>query len=129
MKKIYIFGNPLVPQDSFPFQFINELSRTFSEVDFQITDPNENFPPTCERNLVILDTVKAIKKPTLFDLDDFESKKTSPVSPHDYDLLFHLLLLRKLKKIDTVSIIGIPQNTRIAFTSVRSIIRKVLAQY
>ncbi len=129
MRKIYVFGNPLIPQDSFPFQFINELSRAFPDIDFHITDPNENFPPTSEKNLVILDTVKGIKKPMLFDLDDFESKGATPISPHDYDLLFHLLLLRKLKKINTVKLIGIPQNSRTAFTSIQSMIRKALASY
>jgi hypothetical protein len=47
----------------------------------------------------------------VLDLDDpdlsFDGKKT-PISPHDYDLLFHLLLLKKLKRINKVIIIGVP---------------------
>lgn len=106
--KIYVFGNPLVKEDSVPLGLLPDLKKLFPKVTFIITDPNENFPPKNEKDLVILDTVKGIKKPTLFNLDDFEKTKNTPVSPHDYDLLFHLLLLKKLKKIDSIKIIGIP---------------------
>ncbi len=108
MKKIYIFGNPLVLEDSIPFQFIDELKQIFPQIDFKIVDPNENFPPEGEKELVILDTVKGISKPEILDLDNFEKQTKTPISPHDYDLLFHLLLLKKMKKINKVQIIGIP---------------------
>ncbi len=106
--KIYVFGNPLVKEDSVPLVLLPKLKEKFPEAKFIVTDPNENFPPAGETNLVILDTVKGIKKPTLLDLNRCMTNKKTPISPHDYDLLLHLLLLKKMKKIESVKIIGIP---------------------
>lgn len=109
--KIYVFGNPLVPEDSQPLKFIDELSKTFPQVVFKIVDPNENFPPKEEKDLVILDTVKGIKEPMILYLDDFDppvGRKKTLISPHDYDLLFHLLLLKKLKRIKKVIFLCVP---------------------
>lgn len=106
--KIYVFGNPLVKEDSTPLKLLPSLKKMFQKIEFIIIDPNENFPPPDKKELMILDTVIGIKKPSLLNMDDFEKNKNTPVSPHDYDLLFHLLLLKKLKKIDAVRIIGIP---------------------
>lgn len=106
--KIYVFGNPLIAKDSSVYPLVVELKRFSPDIEFVFADPHENFPPERERNLIILDTVKGIKKPRLFDLSDFEDKGKTPVSLHDYDLLIHLLLLKKLKRIESVKIIGIP---------------------
>lgn len=106
--KIYVFGNPFVRDDSIPLQILPRLKQKFPTVQFEVTDPNENFPPANEKNLTILDTVKGIEKPMIFNLDNFAKQSKTPISPHDYDLLFHLLLLKKIKKIETVKIIGIP---------------------
>lgn len=105
---IYIFGNPLLLNDSLPLKWKSRLKKLFPEIKFELADPNENFPRTGERNITILDTVVGIKEPMILDLDDFEKNKKSPISPHDYDLLLHLLLLKKLKKINSVKIIGLP---------------------
>lgn len=119
--KIYVFGNPLVKEDSIPLKLLPDLIKSFPKVEFIITDPNENFPPHGEKDLIILDTVIGIKKPTVLNLDDFEKNKGTPISPHDYDLLFHLLLLKKLKKINNAKILGIPYDTTI------ETIRKIIA--
>lgn len=108
MKKIYVLGNPLVTEDSIPLQFLPDLKKSFPEIEFLLVDPNENFPPEGEKNLLILDTVIGIKKPTLLDLNRFMTNKKTPISPHDYDVLLHLLLLKKMKRIESVKIIGIP---------------------
>lgn len=108
--KIYIFGNPLLKEDSAPLKIIHNLQHTFPDVKFIVTDPNENFPPEGEKDLVILDTVKGIKKAKMFALVDLQKIQKSPNSPHDYDLGMHLLLLKKLKKINSVKIIGVPQD-------------------
>lgn len=106
--KIYIFGNSLIKEDSLPLKLIEQLKKDFPEIEFILADPNENFPPKNEKKLVIIDRVKGIKEPMILNLDDFESKNKTPISPHDYDLLFHLLFLKKLKRINKVLIIGIP---------------------
>lgn len=106
--KIYVFGNSLVDEDSLPLKLLAQLKNAFPKTEFVIADPNENFPQENERDLIILDTVKGIKSPKIFRLDDIQKLKKSPDSPHDYDLGMHLLLLKKLKKINSVKIIGIP---------------------
>lgn len=106
--KIYVFGNPLVREDSTPLKLLPQLKLKFPKIEFIVTDPNEDFPPEGEKDLLILDTVKGIKKPMLLDLNDLQSIQSTPISPHDYDLMFHLQLLLKLKKIKSAKIIGIP---------------------
>lgn len=107
---IYIFGNSLLSDDSLPLQLLPDLQKSFPNIIFVHQDPNEDFPPPTERNPHIIDTVAGISKPLLLDLSDLKLIEQTPVSPHDYDLLFHLLLLKKLKKIDGAKIFGIPQS-------------------
>ena len=127
--KIYVFGNPLVKNDSIPLMMIPELEKSFPDIQFIITDPNENFPPENEKDLIILDTVKGITEARLFDLSDLKEISQSPISPHDYDLLFHLLLLKKRKIIDRVKIIGVPLlYDRTKVVQVKKLIRKLISQ-
>ncbi|OGK16928.1 hypothetical protein A2774_00325 [Candidatus Roizmanbacteria bacterium RIFCSPHIGHO2_01_FULL_39_12c] len=106
--KIYVFGNSMVKEDNLGIKIIPELKKFYPEISFEIVDPNENFPPENEKNLTVIDTVEGLKKPKLFTLADLREFQKTPNSPHDYDLGMHLLLLKKLKKIDTVNIIGAP---------------------
>lgn len=106
--RIYVFGNPYLKADSLPLKILTDLEQAFPQIKFEVVDPNENFPPEREKDLIILDTVKGIKKPKIFGLNDLQEIQKSPNSPHDYDLGMHLLLLKKLKRIASVKIIGIP---------------------
>lgn len=107
--KIYVFGNLLLKKDNLPLRILPKLQKVFPQISFQVVDPNENFPPHNEKEIIILDTVIGIAEPKIYNFEDLQEIKKSPVSPHDYDLLMHLLLLKKLKKIDRVKIIGLPQ--------------------
>ena len=106
--KIYVFGNPLVKEDSLPLKILPKLKKIFSQIKFKVVDPNENFPPRNEKKLIILDTVQGLKQPKIIKLTDLQELKKTPNSTHDYDLGMHLLLLKKLKKIKSVKIIGLP---------------------
>ena|SRR3989344_5283581 len=110
--KIYIFGNPLIKEDSLPIKIIPELKKAFPDILFEVVDPNENFPPANEKDLIIIDTVRGLKKPKIFGLNDLQEIQKSPNSPHDYDLGLHLLILKKLNKIKSVKILGIPIKIR-----------------
>lgn len=110
--KVYVFGNPLIKEDSLPLKIIPNLKKKFPRINFIIYDPNENFPPKDEKNLLIIDTVIGINQPMLFDLNDLSEANKTPISPHDYDLLFHLQLLKKMKKINRVKIIGLPADIK-----------------
>lgn len=107
--KIYVLGNPLVKEDSYPLELIPQLSKIFPWINFERVDPNENFPLKSEKKIIILDTIIGISQPVILDLDDLEEKGKTPVSLHDYDLLFHLLLLKKTGRLGQVIIIGIPE--------------------
>lgn len=107
--KIYVLGNQLLDFDNRPVKLLPYLKKKFPFINFVLVDPNENFPNKNEKKLIILDTILGIKTPMILTLDDFEKKKKTPLSPHDYDLLFHLLLLKKLRKIEKATIIGLSQ--------------------
>lgn len=117
--KIYCVGNKLVKKDQVPILYVLRLCREFPDIMCVEADPNENFIP--EDGSVIIDTVKGIDEVTWFDsLDAFE--QTRSVSPHDYDLGFHLRLLQKLNKISRVCILGIPQHEADYF---KEIVKKI----
>ena len=102
---VYIIGNSLIPEDSAPVRLLPDLRSRFPQVSFIEADPNENFIP--EDGSIIIDTVKGITAPQWFtDIIQFE--QTRSVSPHDYDLVLHIRLLLKLKKITRIRILGIP---------------------
>lgn len=104
--KIYIVGNPLVQQDRLPYALLPILRERFPSVVFEEADPNENFVP--EPGGIILDSVAGIDDVRWFEnLDAFIV--TNSVSPHDYDLGFHLQLLKKIHKISNIKILGLPQ--------------------
>lgn len=107
VRRVYMIGNPLVSQDSLPLKILPRLRQRFPEIDFVEIDPTEEFIP--EKNSIIIDTVLGIDKVTWFNsLENFSAPKT--VSPHDYDLGFHLRMLRKLGKLDKIRILGIPSD-------------------
>lgn len=119
--KIYLIGNKLDPQDSLPYMLKNTLVSVYPHIRFKEADPNENFIP--ENNAYIMDTVVGIPHVRYFDsLTDFQTIK--PVSLHDFDLLFHLKFLLKLKKISNVRIIAIP--ARISQSEVLAELRELI---
>lgn len=123
--KIYVFGNLLVAEDSLPLLILPQLQKQFPDIHFSVVDPNENFPPDGERDLIILDVVKGLSEVTLLDYSDLATIDQTPISPHDYDLLLHLLLLKKMERINKVKIIGIPQkniNKNALFTHILELI-------
>jgi len=63
--RIYVFGNLLVKEDSSSLKLLPELQKKFPKIEFIVVDPNENFPPAGEKDLIILDTVLGIKEPMI----------------------------------------------------------------
>ncbi|MBU0530074.1 MAG: hypothetical protein KKC05_00195 [Nanoarchaeota archaeon] len=104
--KIFVFGNPLVDQDSLPLKLITHLQESFPEIIFVELDPQENLEDI-GGSPVILDTVFGIKEVKV--IEDIDKLEDSPrFSMHDFDLGTNLKLLRKMGKIDSVKIIGVP---------------------
>lgn len=107
-KTIYILGNELLETDTIPIKIVPELQKLFPSVQFTHIDPTEEFPETAEKNLLLIDTVIGIQKPERFEgLDVWQ--RSPRVSVHDFDLPVELGLMKKLGKIESVTIIGVPQ--------------------
>jgi Ni,Fe-hydrogenase maturation factor len=105
MKTIYVFGNPLVKEDSLPLKLIGKLRKEFPSLEFKELDTVEDLE--LEKELNIIDTVKGIKKVEL--IEDIDKIITDKIySMHDFDLGYNLKLLKKMKMIDKVRIFGIP---------------------
>ncbi len=108
-KTIYVFGNPLVREDSLPLKLIDKLRKEFPSLQFKEFDTVEDFE--LEKELNIIDTVKGIKKVEL--IEDIDKIITDKIySMHDFDLGYNLKLLKKMRMIDKVRIFGIPSDMK-----------------
>ena len=109
--RVYIFGNPDLPEDSLPLQLLPTLRKNFPDIKFEALDPNEEWDPPEE--LTVIDTVVGINEVTVYDnLETFSN--TPRVTMHDFDALTNLRYLQKLGKIKKVKIIGVPASGDLA---------------
>ncbi|MEM3060585.1 MAG: hypothetical protein QXW70_03425 [Candidatus Anstonellales archaeon] len=104
-RRILVFGNPLFKDDSIAIQTARFLQKKLPEFHFVPFDTSEDLEKE-GKDLLILDTVIGIRSPRLVSLDELSLKK--PYSLHDFDLAWTLLLLKKLKKLEKATIIGLP---------------------
>lgn len=127
--KVYVFGNEDIRDDSAVFKIMKNPQLTTYNLQFTIVKPNEDLPFANERNVVILDTIVGINKVTLFDETDLDKIVLSPrTSVHDFDLGFQLKYLKKIGKLESIKIIGLPQNKEINYNLLNSIFKKLVAQ-
>ncbi len=106
IKKILVFGNPLVRKDSLPPSLISSLEKIFPKIEFKEFDAIEDLQKE-GRNLYILDSVEGINKVEIItNIDILEVNKIFSV--HDFDLAYTLKLMKNANMIDRVSIIGVP---------------------
>lgn len=109
-RKILVFGNPLLPEDSLPIRLMGRLKKMFPDIDFVEFDPNDNIEYE-GRTLEIIDTVADINKVMI--ITDIDSIKMPPrYSMHDFDLGSTLKLLKKMGYLDKVRIFGMPMRIR-----------------
>lgn len=105
IETIYIFGNPILENDSLPFRLLSNLRVELPEIVFSELDPTEDFPET--DTLYVIDTVINIQEVAV--INDIESLEDSPhLSAHDADLAFNLKFLKKLGKLKGAVIFGVP---------------------
>ena len=106
MKKVLVFGNPLIEEDNMAVKLALELK--LPSVEFVLCDSFSQLLDYNEEELVILDVVENLKKTTLIeDLDKLNLTKS--LTTHDFDLGFNLKLMKALGRIKEFKIIGIPQ--------------------
>lgn len=107
---IYCFGNTIDPGDSIPVQLIPILRKEFPSVSVMHLDPSENFMP--EHASVLIDSVEGASTVQMFsDIDAFAVTKSASV--HDYDLGFHLQLLKKLHRLPKIHIMAVPRHSSV----------------
>jgi hypothetical protein len=105
IKRVFVFGNINLENDSLPLRIMSKLQVKFSDIKFEIRDPNEEWDVPEE--FIIIDTVIGIRDIRIFDnLEKFLS--VPRVSMHDFDALTNLRFLWKLGKIKKIKIIGLP---------------------
>jgi len=115
-KAIYVFGNPLVEEDSLPLKIASKLGEIFPDIEFIVKDPNDNLEPK-NGELWIIDTIRVnsgqwtanSEKNKILVIDDLDKIQLNKIySAHDFDLGFNLKLLRKIGKLKKVVIFGVP---------------------
>lgn len=107
-QRVLVLGNPIEKLDSPAVNLIPRLKKTFPCINFVHFDPTEELPQnTINKDLIIIDTVIGLKNVTKFNGLNYWA--LSPrVTAHDFDLPLHLGILKKLRKIKKIIIIGIP---------------------
>jgi len=124
--KILVFGNPLVDKDSLSLKLMPLLQKEFPEIEFKEFDTAESLEKEGKK-IIILDIVEGIKKVSLMtNLENIQSDKI--YSMHDFDLCITRKLLKKMKMVETVKILGIPvdYSEKKAFEELKKLIRATL---
>jgi Ni,Fe-hydrogenase maturation factor len=125
---VYVFGNEYVAEDIRAIEVARDLQNTVEGVSFVFVGPNEEVPFADEPRVVILDTIQGIQDVALVEGDEFDGLLLSPRgSVHDFDLAFQVRYLKKLGKLGTVTVIGIPQEGEVDHLLIKSILRKLVA--
>jgi len=123
--QIYVFGNPDHHQDSITLTILEQLQPMFPDVNFQVVKPNQDLPFVDQDNVLIMDAVEGITKVTLIQDQDIEKLIMPPRgTAHDFGLGFQLKYLKKLGKLGTVTIIGLPLTGKIDIEIVEKFIRQ-----
>jgi Ni,Fe-hydrogenase maturation factor len=103
VKKIFCFGNEFVKGDSLAKEICDSIKG------FDIVRCNSPDELLDERgDIIILDVVQGINDVIVFD-DLSRLKEQKLTTLHDFDLSYFLQIMKELKEIDKVTIIGIPQ--------------------
>ena len=127
--KVYAFGNEDLPEDRKAIEAAKQLDGAMDGVSFVFVKPNEDVPFADQSRVVILDAVQGIEEVALIEGDETEELILSPRgSVHDFDLAFQLRYLRKIGKLGDITIIGVPQEGRVDYLRIQSILRKLVAQ-
>lgn len=104
--KVLVFGNPLAKIDSAAVRIAKKLEGKMADVKFKRFDTSEDLEKE-GKELVIMDAVAGLRSPRMVLLSELELPE-QPLSLHGFDLLWNLLLLRKLGKLTKATIIGVP---------------------
>ena len=124
---VYVFGNEDVACDSIALKAVKNLA--VKSITFIIVKPNEDLPFESKNNVVVMDAVAGINKVTLIPDEKLDKLILPPRgTAHDFGLGFQIKYLKKLGKLGKVTVIGLPMGKEIDYSSIQSILRKLVAQ-
>lgn len=106
--KIFVFGNTIVEADAKPIELLPQLQKKFPTITFIPADPTDQWWEG-QNAPIILDTVVGLKSVKEFSSLHSFADPNVRITPHDYDLFMDLSFLIKLKKINSFTLIGVPQ--------------------
>ena len=105
MRKVLVFGNPLLEEDNLPLRLLPALRKKFPRIEFVEADPND-----FDYNAgLIIDTAKGVRDVVL--IDDMRKLQTGKIfSMHEMDLGQTLRLAAAAGLLKEVKIIAVPAN-------------------
>lgn len=121
-KNIYVFGNPLLEQDSLAIKIAERFQKenALKKWNFVYLDGVEEIT---EENIIILDVAKGITEVKIIrDLDKLYSDKIYTM--HDADIAMFLKLKKKIGLIKEIKIIAVPfdMNEEMAYREVKKML-------
>lgn len=127
--KVYVFGNEDVLEDRAAMLASEKLKHSTPGVEWVEVGPNADVPFANEERVVIMDTVQGLTEVTLLGEDNLDRLVVARSSTvHDFDLGLQLKYLKKLGKLNKITIIGLPQAGRLDYERIQSILRKLVEQ-
>ncbi|MBR9676695.1 hypothetical protein GOV04_00965 [Candidatus Woesearchaeota archaeon] len=108
MTKVLVFGNPYIKIDSLAIKVAKKLQKeNMSSLDFVFCDNPSQILEHADKELIILDVAKGVKK-VIGLRDPDRLVQDNVISLHDFDLNYFLKLLKQLDKLEKILIIAIP---------------------
>lgn len=104
--RVLVFGNPIAKIDSAAVRIAKRLEGKLPGIEFVLFDTAEDLEAE-GADLVIMDVVVGLPKPRLVRMAELETP-ANPLSLHGFDLIWNLLLLKKIGKLKSATIIGVP---------------------
>jgi hypothetical protein len=141
--KIYVFGNQDEERDKMAIEVANRIEELLltpssslfqkegvkEKIHFIYVKPNEDLPFVGEEEVMIMDVVMGIDKPVLIEGEDVDKLVLGPrVTAHDFDLGWQIKYLKKLGKLGSVRIVGLPYDKEVNIDEVTKLITKCVDQ-
>ena len=105
MRKIFVFGNPLLKRDNLALKVAKRLNGAIKGIEFRAVQSLDEVQE--KGKLFIMDVAVGVEKVQLVEgIEQLHTKQ--PISGHDFDLALELKLLRKVGKVGGLKIIAIP---------------------